>query len=117
VGIGINVDQTSEELPVPTATSLALATAPRDRTDLFGDVLGQLRAWADMASRSPQAFVSGYRSLCDTLGRSVRVDLPGGEVLEGRADDVDDHGRLVVGSGGDTIVVAAGDVVHVRPQG
>ena len=115
VGIGINVDQREDELPVDTATSLALAHGPRDRTELFGEVLRQLEHWTGLTSRSPQAFVDGYRAECDTLGRDVRVDLPGGDVLVGRAVDVDDHGRLVVDDGSDTVAVAAGDVVHVRP--
>ena len=48
-----------------------------------------------------------------TLGREVRVGLPGGGELTGRATDVDAGGRLVVAG----TPVAAGDVVHVRPAG
>jgi BirA family transcriptional regulator, biotin operon repressor / biotin---[acetyl-CoA-carboxylase] ligase len=116
VGIGLNVDQTSEELPVPTATSLALETGHRDRTDLFGEVLDQLQARLEATSRSPRETVRDYRGLCETLGQDVRVELPGGRSLEGRAVDVDDHGRLVVESAEGPAVVAAGDVVHVRPS-
>jgi BirA family biotin operon repressor/biotin-[acetyl-CoA-carboxylase] ligase len=64
------------------------------------------------------------------LDRDVRVDLPDGSVLEGRATDIDEHGRLVVspppedgGEGGPAVpglltgvAVAAGDVVHVRAR-
>jgi BirA family biotin operon repressor/biotin-[acetyl-CoA-carboxylase] ligase len=46
----------------------------------------------------------------------VAVSLPGGRTLEGRAVDVDRDGRLAVRApDGDTTVVSAGDVVHVRP--
>ena len=49
-----------------------------------------------------------------TIGRDVRVDLPAGETLTGRAAGVDLGGRLVVqGAGGET-AVGAGDVIHVR---
>jgi BirA family biotin operon repressor/biotin-[acetyl-CoA-carboxylase] ligase len=116
VGIGLNVDQTAPELPVPTATSLALAGRARDRTDLFGDVLTRLGEGLEEVARSPEAWMAGYRDLCATVGTDVRVDLPGGEVLAGRAVDVDDHGRLVVRSEGRAVPVAAGDVVHVRPS-
>ncbi|HEY3528561.1 MAG TPA: biotin--[acetyl-CoA-carboxylase] ligase [Nocardioides sp.] len=116
VGIGLNVDQTSDELPVPTATSLALETGPRDRTELFGELLDQLRTGLDAAVRSPGDTLRDYRGLCDTLAQEVRVELPGGETLEGRAVDVDEHGRLVVENAEGTVVVAAGDVVHVRPS-
>jgi len=127
VGIGINVDQTEDELPVTTATSLALATGPADRTELFGDVLRELRRCLGTLAASPHTFVAGYRALCTTLERDVRVDLPDGSVLEGRATEIDDHGRLVVSPPWDGtpaepgpvtgVAVAAGDVVHVRPGG
>jgi BirA family biotin operon repressor/biotin-[acetyl-CoA-carboxylase] ligase len=117
VGIGLNVDQTAEELPVPTATSLALAGGPRDRTRLLGEVLTRLAEAIDVAARSPAAFVDIFRPLCDTLGRIVRVDLPGGAELTGLAVEIDDHGRLVVEDDDGRTPVAAGDVVHVRAAG
>jgi len=54
--------------------------------------------------------VASYRALCTTLGRQVRVDLPGGTSVEGVAEAVDEQGRLVV----DGRAYAAGDVVHLR---
>jgi BirA family biotin operon repressor/biotin-[acetyl-CoA-carboxylase] ligase len=116
VGIGVNVDQGADELPVDTATSLALETGPRDRTELFGVVLEELGALLTEAARSPYAFVEEYRAACDTVGQVVRVELPGGTHLEGRAVGVDDHGRLEVETSGEVVAVAAGDVVHVRPR-
>jgi BirA family biotin operon repressor/biotin-[acetyl-CoA-carboxylase] ligase len=120
VGIGLNVDQRADELPVDTATSLALETGPRDRTELFGVVLEELGALMAKAARSPYAVVEEYRAACDTIGQAVRVELPGGTLLEGRAVGVDDHGRLEVEPAGETagevVAVAAGDVVHVRPR-
>ena len=50
-----------------------------------------------------------YRERCSTLGRRVRVELPG-ETIEGVADEVDEDGRLVV----DGRPIAAGDVLHLR---
>jgi BirA family biotin operon repressor/biotin-[acetyl-CoA-carboxylase] ligase len=125
IGIGINVDQRRDELPVETATSLALAGIARDRTELFGAVLRELRfVLVSLASR-PHTVVGAYRGLSATLDRRVRVDLPGGQMLEGTAFGVDDHGALVVahdephepGWAGipRTTTVGAGDVVHVRP--
>ena len=52
-----------------------------------------------------------YERLCATIGREVRVDLPGGRTITGTAQRIDDGGRLVV----DGTPVAAGDVVHARP--
>jgi BirA family biotin operon repressor/biotin-[acetyl-CoA-carboxylase] ligase len=46
----------------------------------------------------------------------VRVELPGGGILTGRACDVDQVGQLVVSEGDSIRAVSAGDVVHVRPR-
>jgi BirA family biotin operon repressor/biotin-[acetyl-CoA-carboxylase] ligase len=116
VGIGINVSQSREELPVPEATSLALvADAPVDRWELLqalGDELGRryddLAAGADL--REP------YLTRCVTLGQQVRVAVPGGEVT-GEATTIDQDGRLVVHTAEGEEHLGAGDVVHVRPQG
>ncbi len=115
VGIGLNVHQTQAELPVPTATSVELATgsAP-DRTDLLVGILDRLREQYDAWSAGGGAAVrAAYLAACGTVGQEVRAVLPGGEELVGTATDVDEAGRLLV----DGRAVAAGDVVHVRPTG
>ena len=114
VGIGLNVSQTAAELPVETATSIALTTgAPTDRTALLVSLLTRLRQEYDAWSAGGGARVRGdYVEACTTLGREVRVSLPGGDELTGEATDVDDTGRLVVAG----TPVAAGDVLHVRPS-
>ena len=116
VGIGVNVHQT--ELPVPHATSLALEGATLDRADLLQAVLagiaGELAGWRSSGG-DPTGLRASYRAQCGTLGRDVRVELPGGGAVEGRAEDVDDQGRLVVRvAGGGTCALSAGDVVHLR---
>jgi BirA family biotin operon repressor/biotin-[acetyl-CoA-carboxylase] ligase len=113
VGIGLNVHQAAEELPVDTATSIALATGARtDRTTLLESLLTRLRQEYDAWSAGGGARVRGdYREACVTLGREVRVSLPGGDTLTGVAEDVDPSGRLVVAG----TPVAAGAVLHVRP--
>src|SRR5262249_60961144 len=58
VGIGLNVDQTTDELPVATATSLALAGGRRDRTELFAAMLRELDARLRTVSRTPGGFVA-----------------------------------------------------------
>ena len=122
VGVGLNVTLTREELPVPTATSLLLARgAAADRTALLVDVLRSLREAYDVwQAGGPDATAhlrSSYAAACDTVGREVRVDLPTGDVLTGRATGIDAAGRLLVqGPAGET-VVGAGDVVHVRSVG
>ena len=115
VGIGVNCTQTTEELPVPEATSLALASGSDvDRARLLGalveELSGRLDAWSSGEDLRP-----AYLELCTTVGQDVRVSVPGGEVT-GTAVDVDGAGRLVVRTAAGEEHLGAGDVVHVRPQ-
>jgi BirA family biotin operon repressor/biotin-[acetyl-CoA-carboxylase] ligase len=117
VGIGVNVSTTREELPVPTAASLATAgMADPDRTALLRTLVLALSdryaGWARSADDS--GLLADYRGRCGTIGRRVRVDLPSGEVLEGEAVGVADDGALVVRGAEGQVAVHAGDVVHVR---
>jgi BirA family transcriptional regulator, biotin operon repressor / biotin---[acetyl-CoA-carboxylase] ligase len=120
VGIGLNVSLRAAELPVPTATSLAIeGSAVLDRDPVLRAVLREIeRRYVDLTRVAGDADASGlaadYRAACATLGRSVRVELPGPRVLEGTAVDIDADGRLVLDSDGSRETVAAGDVVHVR---
>lgn len=120
VGVGLNVSQQPEELPVAAATSLAIEGVPDpDRTGLLlalGDELAtRTAAWAAVAGE-PAAVRSSYLSLCRTVGRRVRVQLPGEESLEGDAVDVDAGGRLVLRTTAGEQRVGAGDLVHVLPH-
>lgn len=119
VGIGLNVSSTAEELPVPTATSLHAAGAPPvDRSVLLGAVLRRFRSrydgWCADGGRGLRA---PYVRACSTIGRRVRVELPGRTGVDGTAVGVDDSGRLQVDDGSRLHVLGAGDVVHVRPAG
>ena len=126
VGIGLNVSLAAAELPVPTATSLHLEGSRAGREEVLVAVLAALEdglaRWRDAGGDPDGAVVDGstlrsaYVQRCSTVGRAVRVHLPGGRVLEGVATEVDVAGRLVVHpAGAPPVAVAAGDVVHVRP--
>jgi BirA family biotin operon repressor/biotin-[acetyl-CoA-carboxylase] ligase len=123
VGIGLNVSLREDELPVPGAGSLVLAgAAVTDREILLRALLRTFdELYADWAGAAGDPEASGlraaYAAQCATLGRSVRVELPGGRELLGEAVAVDGDGRLVVRDGaGEERAVGAGDVLHVRPQ-
>ena len=117
VGIGINVDQTLEELPVALATSIVLESGePVDRTQLLGQVLGSLHGLQGLVDET-DALRAAYADVCSTLGRTVDVHLPGDVVRRGEALDLDSSGALVVSTDDGTLTVAAGDVIHVRPAG
>ncbi len=117
VGVGLNVSSTREELPVPTATSLELSGAAAvDRAGLLVAVLSAFTGlYDDWVGAAGQGLRPSYVRACSTIGREVRVDLPTGEALHGRAVDVDGDGRLLVDDGRRVHVLGAGDVVHVRP--
>jgi BirA family biotin operon repressor/biotin-[acetyl-CoA-carboxylase] ligase len=130
VGVGINVGLTREQLPVPHATSLALAGGNTDRTAVAHAVLealarrhAQWRACEHgSGSTISDELMAEYSAACSTLGAEVRVELPGDEVRTGRAERVDRDGRLVVvtrdgDAGAGEFAVAAGDVTHIRPAG
>lgn len=123
VGLGINVSLRESELPVPAAASLALAGAKvTDRQTLlrallreFAELYGEWTA----AAGDPHAsgLLPAYTARCTTLGRPVLVQLPGDRELHGEAVAIDGDGRLVVRTAdGQRHPVAAGDVVHVRPE-
>jgi BirA family biotin operon repressor/biotin-[acetyl-CoA-carboxylase] ligase len=121
IGAGLNVSLTADELPVPSATSLRLAgAATTDRHVLLRAYLRALEHRYDRwrtAGGDPRRSGIGaaYREACITLGRDVRVELPTAEPVTGRADGVDDGGRLlVIDRHGHEHALAAGDVLHVR---
>ena len=120
LGIGVNVSQTLQELPVPSAISLAVAGARDvDREVLLvalvtalADLEGRWRAAGKIAAAG---LADEVTAVCATIGQFVRVALPGGGELVGRALRLGPDGSLVVADqAGVERVVLAGDVVHVR---
>ena len=72
VGIGINVDQTLDELPVALATSVSLETGePVERTGLLGQVLGSLHGLQGLLD-DVESLRRAYADVCVTLGRDRR---------------------------------------------
>ena len=117
VGTGVNVDQDRDELPVDTATSVALTGVRVRREDLVVAYLHELAALVGTgvgARLGADGARDAYREACATLGQVVRVHLPVGEPVEGTAVAVDDTGALVVDTAAGRRAFAAGDVVHVR---
>lgn len=112
VGIGLNVSQRQDELPPGVnATSLHLEGLTQDRTALAVQLLTRLRA----RYQDWEGLREDYLARCDTIGRPVRVVLPGNAELTGKAISVDEDGRLIVQTGdGRLCPIAAGDVTHVR---
>jgi BirA family transcriptional regulator, biotin operon repressor / biotin---[acetyl-CoA-carboxylase] ligase len=126
IGIGVNVSTGPAGLPPPgpgalPATSLRLEGTPDlDRSRLLAAILAGLerryQAWSRVSGDTERSGLRAeYTSLCATLGRRVRVELPGGRMVDGVAADLDADGRLLVSVPPDAdLPVAAGDIVHLR---
>ena len=122
VGAGLNIQQTKTELPIETATSLAIEG--NSDASLDNVLAGYLRNLKDLyqrwAAANGDAVQSGLRKQviesCSTLGLSVKAILPGEQDLLGKAVGIDDTGRLILqpDSGAEVVAVAAGDIVHLR---
>ena len=119
VGSGLNLTQTAQQLPVETATSLALEGADIDGDDvdrIVAGYLGRLRTELETAHTSVDEVRGHVVARCSTIGQRVRVALGDGSMLTGVATGLDAVGRLEVrADSGDTVAVAVGDVTHVRP--
>jgi BirA family biotin operon repressor/biotin-[acetyl-CoA-carboxylase] ligase len=107
VGLGLNVDWGDAALPLGGTSLAAIGQAGVDRVTLL---VAYLVALEDRCRQPLGVLMADYRAACSTIGRQVRVDLPGGTSFAGRATEVDDDGRLIV----DGRAVAAADVVHLR---
>ena len=111
IGLGINVAMTIEELPVETATSLAISGSKQlDRNlilskflNLFADNFAN---WEDGAD-----FLDRYSQVCATLGRQVQIEVTGRTNRIGIAQSINEFGALVLADG---FEVNVGDVVHLR---
>lgn len=116
-GVGLNVTLGQPELPVPAATSLLIEdAASTDRAGLLAAILTGLARRYQAWRTDPDGaeLRADYLRWSATVGREVRVELPGGTRLSGTAEDVDEVGRLVVRTPDNLVRVGAGDVVHVR---
>jgi BirA family transcriptional regulator, biotin operon repressor / biotin---[acetyl-CoA-carboxylase] ligase len=115
VGIGLNVSQVRDELPVDGAVSLLEAGAVDvDRSRLVVEVLADLEAWYRRWLAGGPDVRDAYLARSATVGRRVRAVLPGEVTVSGTAVDVDAEGRLVVDTEAGPVAVGAGDVLHVR---
>lgn len=110
VGVGINVSTAKDELPVSHATSVFLATdALINRNTLLAQILNNLEQ--DLLSwQGGKDLTSKYRELSATIGKQVRVEMPGGSQIEGAAVDIDETGSLRLDNGE---LITVGDVIHL----
>jgi BirA family transcriptional regulator, biotin operon repressor / biotin---[acetyl-CoA-carboxylase] ligase len=121
IGVGINVSQASEELPVPTATSLSqVGAATTDRavilTALAESTVSVLRRWNAVGGDVVASGLADEAAqISATIGSPVRVVLSDGATLSGVAKGYAGDGALLVEDTEGVITqVHSGDVYHLR---
>jgi BirA family biotin operon repressor/biotin-[acetyl-CoA-carboxylase] ligase len=124
IGIGVNVSTRADELPettgVPATSLLVAGAANTDRSPLLRALLRSMARWYEGwreagGDAEMCGLLAAYQRHCSTIGRRVRVLLPGGEERTGEAVTVDSDGQLVIRTEeGAEFRVSAGDVLHVR---
>ncbi len=105
VGIGINIYQSQDELPIENAISLSMKTKV-DRSELLIMILNELGATLN----NIEAEKNNYRKRCLTIGKQVSAALPTGEIIEDLAIGISNEGALLL----NTREIRAGDIVHLR---
>jgi BirA family biotin operon repressor/biotin-[acetyl-CoA-carboxylase] ligase len=98
VGIGVNLTW------APPGAAMLGANTERD--GLLEKLCAELEAWFGAPDHE---VVAAWRERAATLGKAVRVELPG-RTIEGVAEDIAADGSLIVSGE----VVSAGDVIHLR---
>jgi BirA family biotin operon repressor/biotin-[acetyl-CoA-carboxylase] ligase len=120
VGFGVNVYQTADQLPTETSTSLALEGVKIDDLDrLLSSLLHCLRRNLEWFESRNGKIGGSYlhqeiSKHCETIGKEVKVLLPGDEVFVGQCEKIDDQGRVVVRNASETRAISVGDIVHLR---
>jgi BirA family biotin operon repressor/biotin-[acetyl-CoA-carboxylase] ligase len=125
VGVGLNVTQAPGDVDGPGATSLLDEGVAHPDRDLLVRLLlrelgERIAAWR-AAHGADARLTNDYRARSLTIGARVRAELPGGTEVVGIARDIDEQGRLCLeiwandaAKSGQTFVVSAGDVMHLR---
>ncbi|MCA1784163.1 MAG: biotin--[acetyl-CoA-carboxylase] ligase [Intrasporangiaceae bacterium] len=117
IGCGLDLDWRGVDRSGDAAgwTSLAEAIdAEVDRVQVLVDLLEQLGSRLAQLPVHPDEVLAAYRPLCATIGREVRVERPGGQILVGRASSIDASGRLILEVDRGREVVDVGDVFHIE---
>ena len=120
VGIGVNVNAPNESFPAELqarATSLLSETGrPADRAELLATLLLEIeRLYDSVLAQGTAGIREAYLHLSNTIGKQVRVELVGGEKIQGTAESIALDGALCLRAVDGTVVeIRAGDVVHLR---
>jgi BirA family biotin operon repressor/biotin-[acetyl-CoA-carboxylase] ligase len=121
VGVGVNVNAREEDFPPELrgqATSILIERGqPAPRALFLAACLTLLEEWYDRhAEEGFEPIRQAWKERSVTLGREVRVQLDGREVV-GRAEELDATGALLVRTEAGLERITSGDVALLRPRG
>lgn len=121
IGAGLNLNQAQSELPIEAATSMQISGASVSFESALESYLRNfVDLYKEFVAHQGNSDACGLRvaaqERCSSIGRLVRVELPGGQSLQGEAVQLDSSGHLMVSVAGEDklYVVSAGDIVHLR---
>jgi len=113
LGLGVNLQATAypAEIALRVTSIEAETSRPSDRALMLAEILAAVsERYADLRAGRFDAILSAWRRLAWALGAAfVEWDSPDG-VIRGRAEDIDEHGALLVRVGGRIERVVAGEI-------
>lgn len=113
IGIGINVNLDSSDLPKNLrnkSTSLrSISSNLIDMNSMVIELTRQLTKRLIHPEQSNSSALKDYARHHILVGKSIRV-VEDGNVIEGRCDGIDQHGRLIILSGKTRHIVVSGSV-------
>lgn len=114
VGIGLNVNQTEEELPPNAASLRTLAGRAFPRGPLLAAILNRFEEDLDaLRERGFEPLRARIEERSSLIGRTVTLDLGGGRTLTAPALAVGPSGGLILALPDGTREILAGEVVRV----
>lgn len=116
LGIGINSNNEVPKEVKDVAISLKEVVGRCvDNTSLLVEVMKAVdRYYSSLLTGNSRPIIEGWRSWSVTLKREVKVILPDGRWVIGKAVDLGDDGSLIIDVNGVRINVASGEVYHLR---
>jgi BirA family biotin operon repressor/biotin-[acetyl-CoA-carboxylase] ligase len=115
IGIGVNLTGIPPEMPADSATFLAqhdIAISPAELVEALTEAI--VRRAPDLDS---DELLDELAATIDTIDREVRLELPDGRIVTGRATGIGATGSLCVDVAGVADEFTAADVTHLRLGG
>ena len=112
IGIGLNFDLQSEELPTENAISLSMINIDASRETFIAALLVELERATEFTS---QDWLPRYIADSSTIGSEISVVRKSESTISGIAIKVLESGELLLDTKNGVIEITSGDVVQVRP--